>query len=151
MKQTSLNFITSFLFDEEIKNKVVNYVQEKGHLPSLRVTWSTRLVSVPTELYCPDTVQETIWILIRNEGDIELRSVLPLDEENGEIEFDRMPISVQRAIGIFIPKTDSALWWTLFQNTIAEETSEQFVGGIKTFRKERKSIKQKRYSYKAPS
>lgn len=140
MKQTSLNFITSFLFEEEIKNKVVNYAQENGHRLNMRITWSTKLDHTPKELYCDDLLQETIWVLIRNEGDIELRTVKPLDEENGEIEFEKMPISVQRAIGIFIPKENSKLWWTLFQNTVKEDTSTQYCGGIKTFSLERKPV-----------
>lgn len=138
MKITSLNFITSFLFDEEIKDKVIDYVYTKNHKHGLRTTWSTNLQSVPTVLFCNEENVETLWILIRNEGDIEIRSV-PLPDPTEEVEFDKIPISVQRAIAIFFPKDDSPLGWRLFQNTIKEDTSIKFSQGIKTYSNQRKA------------
>lgn len=136
MKTTSLNFITSFLFDDEIKNKVINYVYANDHKHGLRVTWKGTLQNVPNVLFCNEEYFETLWILIRNKGDVELR-IVELPDPTKEIEFDKMPNGIQRAIAIFFPKDGSALGWRLFQNTVKENTSIKFQSEIKTFTTER--------------
>lgn len=131
MKITTLWFIQEFLFDDDYKKEVTDYVYAHGHRANLRIKWRSNLQRVPTVLFNNEENDKTIWVLIRNYGDIELRTALSLDPEDETAEFDKMPVGVQRAIAIFFPKGNEPLGWRLFQDTIME-SSEQVIGGIKT-------------------
>lgn len=119
MKCTSLSFIQSFLFDPEYHEMVTNLIHERGHTKNARVLWKRGLPPVPTDLYCTDDCEKSIWILIRNLGDVELRTVKPLDPSEQDVEFDRMPVGVQRGIIIPVYKDTSVkVSWQLFQNPV---------------------------------
>ncbi len=143
MKITSLDFIQSFLFDPLYKEEVTNYIYTYSHKPGLRRKWTGKLEHVPTVLFNNDENDKTIWAIIRNVGDVELRTALPLDPEDPDAAFEKMPVGVQRAVAIFFPKDKSPLGWRLYQNFI-DESSEFVRGGIKTFTKERKRFHGKR-------
>lgn len=141
MKVTSLSFLQSYLFDQGYHDFVTEIVQERGHLHGLRTTWKeAKLQNVPTQLFCNVENERTIWILVRNEGDYELRTAYPLDPLD-DLEFDKFPQGIQRAIGIFFPKDNAPIGWRLFRDVVKGETSIEYSGGMKTFSKERNSIK----------
>lgn len=143
MKITSLDFIQSFLFDTDYKEEVTEYIYAHNHKSGLRQKWVGKLESVPSVLFNNDENDKTFWVIIRNEGDLELRTALSLDPEDPDAAFEKMPVGTQRAVAIFFPKDKSPLGWRLYQNFI-DESSDFVRGGIKTFTKERKRFHGKR-------
>lgn len=142
MKQTSLNFIQGFLFDPEYHKTITDLILDRGHRHDLRITWNGKLERVPTVLFNNIENAQTFWILIRNVGDVELRTALPLDQYDPDSVFAKMPVGIQRAIAIFVPKDQGdKIGWRLYQTNALGETSEAINGNINTFSQQRKSAK----------
>ncbi len=144
MKQTRLSFIQQYLFDEEIKKEVTHEILERGHQPNLRVkfnfgTGEGKIEAVPQLLTCKDINIKCIWVLIRALGDIELRTVTPLDPNDEDASFEATPLGIQRAISIWIPKDPMGkVGWRVYNSVPSQDTGDDFLYGMKTFTQERK-------------
>lgn len=144
MQQSQVDFLLEHLFDEDYKQRVLQAIRSNG-LAVCRSRWGVKkncpILPVPERLYCGAEDEETVWILFRTHNDIELRSAVPLivSEEDSDIviDFDKMPIGIQRAIAISLPATNKEVRWELFSSSVGEQTSIHYLAGMRTFTKER--------------
>lgn len=155
MKQTQLNFLFQFIFDEEFKGRILDAVRQHRLAPS-KTKWRyghNATPDIPKLLECFEGDEETIWILFRTKDDIEIRSVVPLelDEELSDditIAFDKMPVGIQKAIAVSIPSdADVRVRWELYNLPAEEETSIHYNDGFKTYTQERVSAKRVKRQY----
>lgn len=144
MKQTKLSWIQGFLFDKTIRDMVTEEIYTRGHVCGLRIKFTLspdvdkRLRTTPKFLTCPSCNEKTIWVLIRGEGDIELRISTPIDPEDETDEYEPMPVGIQRAISIWIPsEPDAKVGWCLYNNVREMDDGRIVEKGMKTFSQER--------------
>lgn len=144
MQQSQVDFLLKHLFDEGYKDRVLQAIRSNG-LAVCRTKWTYKknhpLLPVPNRLYCGTEDTETIWVLFRTHNDIELKSAVPLNasEEESDIvvEFEKMPVGIQRAIAISLPASNKEVHWEIFSSSVGEQTSIHYLSGMKTFTKER--------------